>query len=426
MSFPARIDNHGALQPRARVALAYSTKDRVELSKQTSQPFREVANCDLYWMDGSTTEEGCALPAQLAPSIPALKEIHHGVTGGPDIAIVYSLTYLLQRGYDYIGLVENDVLLEAGWLERLMDLFTEGESDGLRVGAVSARTIRERALVRHGDYAVMFNLGAGMVLFSRQAARAVLDRYHTPTVQEIRETVRSRTGLDIARNGIVPAGTCADWFYDAGLLWDGFCSLAPVPALADNVDAPFGCRLVRNYGDLPEDPAAFEVFRHNHQKSFESPPKQAGGRLSGKRIVFPHQVVAAVPNAADANWSLVWRQTVGPFAFVSRAPGATLRLPLFGSPAGLILEGGPQAGEIEIEVAAEKVPFSLRRERSELIAVEYSPSTSNGTPVCVKALTPGVVWCGLLLAEDYFLFPYERSFDFGVICPFVEQQPGNR
>ncbi|MFP5226727.1 MAG: hypothetical protein ACLGXA_03800, partial [Acidobacteriota bacterium] len=231
------------------IAFAYSTKDRTDLSIRSLEPLRSTGGFDLYWMDGSSTEAGRAFPTKIGPEIPNLREIHYGVTGGPDVAIVYSLTCLLAKGYSWVGLIENDVLVEAGWLQRLLRLFEQGAQDGLRVGAVSARTIRERTLAPHGDYAVMFNLGAGMVLFTREAAQSVLNRYRTTTGEEIRGVFRSRAGIDIHGIGYAQTSTSADWYFDAGLLLDGYCSLAPIPSMANNIDADlskWGCTLVRN------------------------------------------------------------------------------------------------------------------------------------------------------------------------------------
>ena len=94
-------------------------------------------------------------------------ERHGHVTGGPDVAILYCLSLMLERGYDYVGLIEND--LEPGWLDRIFQLFA---TPRLNVGSVSARSDADRVLLPRNGYAIMANVGAGMVLFKRAAAEA--------------------------------------------------------------------------------------------------------------------------------------------------------------------------------------------------------------------------------------------------------------
>lgn len=423
MSYPSRIEVRNAPREQSRIGIAYSTKDRTDLSIRTLEPLRAAGDFDLYWMDGSRTEEGAALPSSMAPTLPPLCEIHYGVTGGPDVAIVYSLTYMLQKGYEYVGLIENDVLLESGWLERLMGLFEQGTRDGLRVGAVSARTIRERTVVKHDDYAVMFNLGAGMILLSREAAIAVLDRFRTTNGEEVRGIVRARTGLDIMSTGFSQTGSSGDWFFDVALMLDGFCSLAPIPSMANNIDADlskWGCSLVTDTTKLIDSPVSFEIFRRLHQANFESSPKQLAHYPGVGRLVFPHQLATAVPESVGAGWGIVWRQVFGPFAFESRVSGATVSVPLFGTPVAFLVEGGPQGGEVVLRVGASQQSFSLLREKTEIFLINCSVTASDGTPVELVAMTPKVVFCGIQLLEHSFTFPSARSFDFNVLRPLVD------
>lgn len=422
VSYPSNIELHNNGAPRQSVAFAYSTKDRTELSARTLAPLRAEEGFDLYWMDGSRTDEGRALPGMMGPELPALREVHYGITGGPDVAIVYSLTYLLAKDYAYVGLIENDVLLEPGWLQRLIRLFAQGAQDGLRVGAVSARTIRERTLIPREDYAVMFNLGAGMILLTREAARAVLERYRTTTGEEIRGIVRARTGIDLAGIGYAQTSSSADWFFDAGLLLDGYCSLAPIPSLANNIDADlskWGATLVRRSSDVPVRPCAFELFRAMHRMAFEAVPKQTAYHPSLGRVVFPHQLVAAMPDCVSQGWVAVWRQTFGPFAIEAKSPGVTIELPAFGSPVAFIMEAGPESGEIAVRFGNEETRFSLMRDKSETLLIRCSGQSATAVPTQLSVLRPPVVCCGVQLLESWFSFSSAPSFDFEVLRPFV-------
>ena len=80
--------------PRARVAVAYSTKDRTEQTRLTVAPLIDDPNIDLYWFDGSTTDLGRQLPFELCPDHTAICEVHQGVVGGPDCAIMHALQTL--------------------------------------------------------------------------------------------------------------------------------------------------------------------------------------------------------------------------------------------------------------------------------------------------------------------------------------------
>ena len=117
-----------------RVAVAYLTKDRCELSEQSIQSLLNHP-IDIFLCDGSTTEEGKAFPYSIANSqanFEARIFVHSDVRGGPDAAVAYALTTMLKGGdYEYVGLVENDVLLHPDWFGPTMALFDRGRADGL-------------------------------------------------------------------------------------------------------------------------------------------------------------------------------------------------------------------------------------------------------------------------------------------------------
>lgn len=422
MPYPSRVETWNSDRAQSRIAFAYSTKDRVELSVRTLAPLKSTHGFDLYWMDGSRTDAGQALPSQMCADLPALREVHYGVTGGPDVAIVYALTCLLQKGYEYVGLLENDVLLEPGWLERLIKLFQQGKQDGLRVGAASARTILERTLVSHGDYGVMFNLGAGMMMLTREAALAILRRYRTSSPDEIRGIVHARTGLDISKRAMAVTGPSADWFFDVGLMLDGFSSLAPIPSMASNIDADlaqWGCSLVTDSNTVPERPGAFDLLRQMQGINFEPAPSQMAYHPGLGRIVFPHQILTALPGFVGKGWKIVWRQGFGPFALESKGSEASMTLPAWGAPMAFIFEGHPQGGEVVLSVGNDRTSISLLREKPETILIHFPGPAADGATLQLTAQSAGVVWCGVQLGDPYFSFPSVDTFDFHVLQPFL-------
>jgi len=148
---------------------------------------------DLWWIDGSETLEG-----QQALEETSFTRHHSGIRGGADAAIVFALTAMLNHpvGYTHVGLCENDVLLAPDWFDRTMALFGKGEADGLSVGAVSARAYDDRILIQRDGYAVMHNLGAGHVVYTREAARLILDNYRSAWWPDNRAIFAQLSGID--------------------------------------------------------------------------------------------------------------------------------------------------------------------------------------------------------------------------------------
>ena len=97
-----------------RVAISFNTCDRIELTKRSIEPLLQPDKFDLHWFDGSKSDDGKNLWVQYRNEV----LMHPGVRGGSGPAIVCALTMLLADNYDYIGLVENDVLLDADWFNR--------------------------------------------------------------------------------------------------------------------------------------------------------------------------------------------------------------------------------------------------------------------------------------------------------------------
>lgn len=229
--------------PKNRIAFALNTMERTQLTEKVL-PGLDCGGFDLIWCDGSKTPEGKEFPSQRHFKKTPLTEIHYGVNGGPDVAIQYSLRRLLARGYDYVGLIENDIELKPGWLEAMMSAWQAAQKDGFNVGAVTARTAASRVLAAGTNYATLWNLGAGMSLFSRAGAEAALADNHLTSAKEMHEFYLSRFGIDIRDAWELfmdkpDRGLGADWYYAPAMLQQGLVALGVVPNHAENIDVDF-------------------------------------------------------------------------------------------------------------------------------------------------------------------------------------------
>ena len=343
MTYPQSIDliRSGS----SNTCMIFSTKDRVDLTRKTYRAVTAEGDFDLIWMDGSNTKAGCALPATLGPTKSQLTEIHYGVTGGPDAAILYGLSYALSAGYASIGLIENDVMLADGWFKASMDLFSRGAIDGLKVGAVTARPFDRRTLWQTSEYSVHFGSGAGMIIFSREAAQVILKSYRTTTYTEIQEAFRS-TGapnfmswsevshLDLRRQNL--NATSADWYFDSALIKKGMVVLGTVPGYAENIDTDMQALLGISVTQSPErddaDLAAFKNWKASLSQNIDDQAiVYSFDSNLGLWIVYPHQVAACFPSAITGAWRMKWHQTCGPFSLVAEGADAKISLPIEGS-----------------------------------------------------------------------------------------------
>ncbi len=359
-----------------KVALAFSTKDRVELTRRSIEPLLQPDKFDLFWMDGSDTREGEELSLYMREAyLPSRWVTHSNVRGGADAAIVYGLTTLLdhRNNYEYVGLVENDVLLAPGWFEPTFHLFARGEDDGLHVGAVSARAYEDRILTQRDGYALMHNLGAGMVIFRRDAARLVLDNFRTGWTTDNRMLYAQLAGVDIGRWWAFrdhEHAITSDWIYDATLASHGYASLALTPSPCEMIGqvpplAEQGLKLVTEPVELLRDEKVFETFATKTSLIRESVwyPGELNrqGRqcaIDGTWTIFPHQF-EKLGARWSGDWLLKWSQGFGPFSWKAGRDGVSnlgkkfsvnqsrLDLPILGE-CSLMVSGGPRGGEIQI------------------------------------------------------------------------------
>ena len=131
-----------------KVAIAFLTKDRVDLSKRTIKPLLQPDKFDLWWIDGSDTQAGEALPesyralARREGHRNPIQAVRQNVKGGADTAVVYALTEMLKAGYEYVGICGESMcfFIPIGLAPHSLCSNEERLKD-LSVGAVSAREL---------------------------------------------------------------------------------------------------------------------------------------------------------------------------------------------------------------------------------------------------------------------------------------------
>jgi hypothetical protein len=233
----------------AKVGFVFSTKDRPEFSQRSIRSVDD-AEFDLFWFDGSDSPEGRALPSQTKFTKCNLVEVRLDVKGTrvgkpagwhpADDVITLGLRHLLVSGYDYCGLIENDIELEPGWFNKLMDTIDMATDDGFKVGAASVRTFSGRVLEYQPNYALLWNMGAGMVLFSKLGALATLMDYGpTPAIEYhdyYKELIDASVISPYSYNHVLGC----DWKYAMSMYKAGLVSVSTIPTMGRNFDGDYG------------------------------------------------------------------------------------------------------------------------------------------------------------------------------------------
>jgi hypothetical protein len=387
----------------AATGVIYSTKNRCDFSAQTAPAALSESDCDGFWLDGSDTTEGREFPFSLADHLPALREIHRGVGGGPDRAIVYGLSYLLARGYKYLALVENDVLLASEWLPTAITAMQRASADGLRVGAATVRTFDRRIMFVRPGYAVMFNIGAGMIVLTRQAAQAVLATYRSTNGREISRVCRKMVQGDISRiceGGIVEANMYpADWFFDCALMQLGFASVGALPALARNIDVDTSALGLRPVSEAQPaaglDPSLFRNYQRNLWRAAQT--ADSVGYLFDPQldrfVVFPHQLPST---AFSGEWKATWQQCFGPFEVQPTNTADTLRWDLVNGSCDVVFRTGHENKRYRITAGGSAKDQVLPGGAN--IAVKVPGTPGELLPIEVQ-LDPGAGINGILFTD---------------------------
>lgn len=416
-----------------KVGLAFSTKNRIELTQQSIAPLLQPDKFDLWWIDGSTESAAENLPLQY----PAYIHVHANVRGGADSAIVYGLTTLLQaaQNYDVVGLCENDVLLHEDFFGPMMSLFERGRADGLEVGAVTPRVYDDRVLIQRDGYCVLHNAGAGVVFFTRRAAELVLTHFRTTFWRENRTTFEQLSGVDVGKYAAFRVNEqwcCADWGFDKVLAQFGLCTLGLTPSPVEMIGQipPLheqGLRIANKPVELLRDDKAFAKFAENTKKIREKRLRVAdrGGvpfhqSEDGSWTVFPHQV-AALDGKYDGDWRLKWSQGFGPFAY--KTPDAmaemwlpTLHIRLSGA-CSFLVSGGKEGGRVKVEdkhsgYTAEPL-LPPEGDNGQILNLQV-PGGVVSREIVLTMLSPGTCFYGIMTREAQMWNP-QFTFDHSML-----------
>jgi hypothetical protein len=230
--------------PQSKVGFALSTRDRFVYTMRTIKSLDAEGGFDLIWNDGSGRSEVPELSRYFAFRNVRLVEANYSVKGGADAAIRFGLRRLLELDYDFIGLVENDLLLSQGWLGAMRATFVAADEEGITVGAVSALGYQSRVLEYRKKYSIDWARGAALVLFTREAAQLLLENYSRleMTSQQIRGFYAQQFGVALhvpewAVGGRWMDGPMTlDWGYAPLLYANGYACVGTIPSLARDLE----------------------------------------------------------------------------------------------------------------------------------------------------------------------------------------------
>ena len=404
------------------LALCLLTCDKPELVEQSIKPLLAGAidqKFHLFVIDGSTSEKNEKAIWHLAwPT----GHMIGNVRGGAGAAIVYALTMMLEHkeNYSHVALVESDVVLLDGWL-RVLDLFSQGEADGLSVGAASARCYVDRVLFQGENYAVVHNIGAGMIVLTRQAAQIVLDTFRTGWTSDNRRIFSQLCGIDIGsywafRNN--EHYLTADWSWEAALAAQGLAALALIPSPVEMVgqNPPLAEQgLVIADGPVEErrNDEAYVLFTHRLSCLHDGIAKHSVDTKfhfdpnTGTWTYFPHQM-AMLGGTYVGDWRLQEARGWGTFVWrAGDADLAQLDVPVFGACAVLV-SGGKNGGRVEIvdEQSGFKAVPELQPEGNQGQVLQVMvPGGMSYRNIRVTALTPGVCFYGIQTRDKQPFLP---------------------
>jgi hypothetical protein len=231
-------------RPGDRIGFAFSSRDRFVFTLRTLKTIDSEGGFDVVWNDGSERREVPELSRYFVFRNARVAEVNYGVKGGADAAICFGLRRLLDLGYDYIGLIENDILLGPGWFPTLLSLFESAAGDGLTVGAASVLGYQSRVLEYRRNYSIDWARGAAMVLFTRPAAQLLLDNYASLKMssQQLRGFYAEQFGVALHVPGWVVGSRwmdgpmSVDWGYAAFLYRHGYACVGSIPSLTHDLE----------------------------------------------------------------------------------------------------------------------------------------------------------------------------------------------
>jgi hypothetical protein len=416
-----------------RVCISFSSKNRLELTRQTIAPLMPQAGWDLWWYDASTDADAAEFFTDTVG--PSAKQ---HLIGGSCRYIVCALTQMLDATdpvddrprFDYVGLCENDVLLDDDWYLPTMGLFELGKAEGLAVGAVSARTYEDRILVQRGAFGLMHNLGAGHIIFTRKAAEYILHRYRTGMTGENRRVFSMLSGIDIGRYWAfrgLDHMLVADWQWDRMLAQAGMATLALVPTKATQLEEieKQGLKPAKLPVDDLKNDRAFKTFierAHKIRHGDWEVPTTPGLRLFHDNVwtVFPHQIFG-MGGSYSGDWRFKWSIGWGCFSWKSGAVPRrgksngggdprgdmgtvdsfpTAVIPCIG-PVDVVVSGGEGGGRVKVEdeLSGFSVDPEIGPEERVGVMQLAIPGAMGYRNVKLTALTPGMIFYGLRSRE---------------------------
>ena len=230
--------------PQSRIGFALSTRDRFAYTMRTIKALDAEGGFDLIWNDGSERNEVPELSRYFAFRNARLVEVNYKVKGGADAAICYGLRRLLEFGYDFIGLVENDLLLAPGWLAAMRDAFeTADRRRRQRWCRLCAWIPESRAGV---SQKVFTRLGArcGARAFTRESAELLLENYSRLEMksQQIRGFYAEQFGVALHEPEWAVGGRwmdgpmTLDWGYAPLLYSHGYACVGTIPSFARDLE----------------------------------------------------------------------------------------------------------------------------------------------------------------------------------------------
>ena len=224
----------------------FSTKNRPDFTKQSLTSIEKSKDFDLIWLDASTQDEALSLFKDYQPRNFNIVGRLPQVTGGPDVAILLGLHTALRGSYSHIGLIENDVVFSGDWLPTLKELFNIDVSEvkATEVGGASLRNYEARNLIIKNKFSYAWNLGAGMILFSRAGLKKVLSGYGFASSQELLDFYQKHFGVDLSKqvDPLFPEAFKINHYVGGDVkfcynLWkNDLACVASIPSLAHNID----------------------------------------------------------------------------------------------------------------------------------------------------------------------------------------------
>ena len=165
--------------------------------------------------------------------------------GGADAAIRFGLRRLLELGYDFIGLIENDVLLSPGWLGAMRSCVRRRQpkmalrSEPSLRSAIKVACWSIERIIRSTGRAVL-----RWCFLRREAAQLLLENYSRleMTSQQIRGFYAEHFGVALhvpewAVGGRWMDGPMTlDWGYAPLLYANGYACVGTIPSLARDLE----------------------------------------------------------------------------------------------------------------------------------------------------------------------------------------------